>query len=79
MRIIVVESGGGKLDLWQRYQRNVADDYAALFGRPAPRVGTLALMVDSNDTRAAAEALIGDLVFSRRSGERAEIPSIVLR
>jgi len=79
VRIIVVESGGGKLDLWQRYQRNVADDYAALFGRPAPRVGTLALMVDSNDTRGAAEALIGDLVFSRRSGERAEIPSIVLR
>jgi len=79
VRIVVVESGGDKLDLWQRYQRNVADDYAALFGRPAPRVGTLALMVDSNDTRGAAEALIGDLVFSRRAGERAEIPSIVLR
>lgn len=79
VRIIVVESGGSKLDLWQRYQRNVADDYAALFGRPAPRVGTLALMVDSNDTRAAAETLMADLVFSRKPGERAEIPSIVLR
>lgn len=79
VRIIVVESGGGKLDTWQRYQRNVADDYAAIFGHPAPLVGTVALMVDSNDTRAAAEALIGDLIFSRTSGGRAEIPSIVLR
>jgi hypothetical protein len=79
VRIIVVESGRGRMDSWQRYQRNVAEDYAALFGRPAPRVGKLAIMVDSNDTRAEAEALIGDLIFSRTSGGRAEIPTIVLR
>jgi hypothetical protein len=36
-------------------------------------------MVDANDTRAEAEALFGDLVFSRTSPGRAEIPSIVLR
>jgi hypothetical protein len=79
VRIIVVESGRGKLDTWQRYQRNVAEDYAAIFGRPPPRVGKLALMVDSNDTRDEAEALIGELIFSRTPGGRAEIPSIVLR
>jgi len=79
VRIIVVESGRDRMDTWQRYQRNVAEDYAALFGRPAPRVGKLAIMVDSNDTRAEAEALIGDLIFSRTSGGRAEIPTIVLR
>jgi hypothetical protein len=79
VRIIVVESGRGNLDAWQRYHRNVAEDYRALFGRPAPRVGTLAVMVDANDTRAEAEALFGDLVFSRTSPGRAEIPSIVLR
>lgn len=79
VRIIVVESGRGNLDTWQRYERNVAEDYAAIFGRPAPRVGKLALMVDSNDTRSEAEALIGDLIFSRTPGGRAEIPSIVLR
>jgi hypothetical protein len=70
VRIIVVESGRGRMDSWQRYQRNVAEDYAALFGHPAPRVGKLAVMVDSNDTRAEAEALIGDLIFSRTSGGR---------
>jgi hypothetical protein len=79
VRIVVVESGQAALDRWQRYQRNVAEDYAALFGRPAPRVGKVALMVDSNDTRAEAEALMGDLFFSPTSAGRAEIPSIVLR
>jgi hypothetical protein len=79
VRIIVVDSGRGNVDRWQRYQRNVAEDYAAVFGRPAPRVGKVAVMIDSNDTRSEAEALIGDLIFSRTSGGRAEIPSIVLR
>jgi hypothetical protein len=79
VRVIVVESGRGRLDTWQAYQRNVAEDYAALFGRPVPRVGKVALMVDSNDTRAEAEALFGELVFGRTLGGRAEIPSIVLR
>lgn len=79
VRIVVVESGRTALDRWQRYQRNVADDYVALFGKPAPRVGKVALMVDSNDTRADAEAFVGDLFFSRTAGGRAEIPSIVLR
>jgi hypothetical protein len=79
VRIVVVESGPTGLERWHRYQRNVAEDYVALFGKPAPRVGKVALMVDSNDTRAEAEALMGDLFFSPTSGGRAEIPSIVLR
>lgn len=79
VRIVVVESGRTALDRWQRYQRNVADDYLALFGKPAPRVGKVAVMVDSNDTRAEAEAFVGDIFFSQTSGGRAEIPSIVLR
>jgi hypothetical protein len=79
VRIVVVESGRANLDRWQRQQRNVADDYAVAFGRPAPRVGKVAIMVDSNDTRGEAEALIGDLAFSRTLRGRAEIPSIVLR
>jgi len=79
VRIVVVESGRTALDRWQRYQRNVAEDYVALFGKPAPRVGKVAVMVDSNDTRAEAEAFVGDIFFSQTSGGRAEIPSIVLR
>ena len=65
VKIIVVESGGARLGTWQRVWRNVATDYVAAFGRSAPRVGAIAVMIDSNDTGSTAEATIGDLVFAR--------------
>lgn len=65
VRIIVAESGSRALGQWQRQRRNVHDDYVALFGRRPPRVGTIAVMIDTNDTGGTAEALIGNLEFSR--------------
>ncbi len=65
VRIIVVESGAGRLDSWVRETRNVAEDYQALFGRQPPRVGKVALMTDSNDTKSAAEVLFSALTFSK--------------
>jgi hypothetical protein len=78
VRILVVESGASRLDSWQRQERNVAADYAALFGRQPPRVGQVALMIDSNDTRSDAEAFFGEIVFSR-TAERTETPTSMLR
>jgi Protein of unknown function (DUF3047) len=77
--IIVVESGSGRLNEWRTYERNVAADYAALFGRQPPRVGKVAVMVDTNDTRGEADVLFGDLTFARTPQGRTEIPSRVLR
>ena len=65
VRIIVVASGSVGLGAWQHYQRNVAEDYRALFRRRPPRVGTVALMIDTNDTGTIAEATIGQLIFAR--------------
>jgi len=79
VRIVVVESGPARLNEWLTYERNVATDYVALFGRQPPRVGKLAVMVDSNDTRGEAEALFGDLVFARTRQGSVEIPTPVLR
>ena len=79
VKIVVVESGPARLNEWLAYERNVADDYAALFGRRPPRVGKLAIMIDSNDTRAEAEALFGDLTFARTAQTRAEFQTRVLR
>ena len=80
VRIVVVESGPERLDRWLRQRRNVAEDYQALFGRPAPRAGKLGLMIDSNDTRSEAEALFGDLAFSPRdASSHIEIPTTMLR
>lgn len=65
VKLIVVESGSGNLGQWVQYQRNVLDDYVALFGKKPPRVGKIALMIDSNDTGSAAEALWGSVAFER--------------
>ena len=79
VRIIVVESGSAKLDAWQRHVRNVAADYQALFGRQPPRMGKVALMIDTDDTRGEAEALFGDLTFFRPGVASMEIPITMLR
>jgi hypothetical protein len=71
VKIVVVESGSAHRGAWQRQRRNVAADYQALFRRPPPRVGAIALMIDANDTGSSAEATIGDLVFER-AGARKE-------
>ena len=79
VKIIVVESGRGQADTWRVERRDLAKDYADLFGRPAPRVGQVAVMIDTNDTRGTAEALIGDLIFSRTRAESMESPTSMLR
>ena len=65
VRIIVVASGATGLGAWQHYQRNVDEDYRALFGRRPPRVGTIAFMIDTNDTGTIAETTMGQIVFAR--------------
>jgi len=79
VKIIVVESGMSARETWRVQERHVAKDYQALFGRPAPRVGQVALMIDTDDTKSAAEALIGGLVFARSPVENVEIPTSMLR
>jgi hypothetical protein len=80
VRIVVMQSGSARRDTWVREQRNVAEDYRTLFGRQPPRVGKVALMIDSNDTRSEAEALFGDLTFARPGApQRTEIPTLMLR
>jgi hypothetical protein len=65
VRIVVLESGPARLARWVQERRDVAEDYRTLFGGTPPRVGKVAVMIDSNDTRSEAEALFGDLTFSR--------------
>lgn len=76
VRSIVVESGYDRLGFWVREERDVYRDYVALFGREPARVGKVAVMTDSNDTRSQSEALIDDLVFFRRPSRNAGISSI---
>jgi hypothetical protein len=65
VKLVVVESGAQHVGAWRQYERNVLEDYVALFGRKPPRVGKVALMIDSNDTRSDAETLVASLGFVR--------------
>jgi hypothetical protein len=79
VKIIVVASGRAHAETWRVEHRDVARDYAALFGRTAPRVGQVAVMIDTDDTKGVAESLIGDLIFARTRAESMEIPTSMLR
>jgi hypothetical protein len=80
VKIIVVESGPARLGSWERQRRNVAADYEMLFRRPPPRVGAIAVMIDTNDTGSTAEATIGDLMFLREGAtESSKTPTSMLR
>jgi hypothetical protein len=79
VKIIVVASGWSQVETWRTEERDVARDYAALFGRQAPRVGQVAVMIDTNDTLTTAEALIGDLIFSKTRSESMESATSMLR
>jgi hypothetical protein len=65
VRIIVLESGPAGLGAWRPQMRNVVKDYVELFGRQPSRIGSLAVMVDTNDTASTAESWIAALAFSR--------------
>jgi hypothetical protein len=79
VRILVVESGEDRLGTWTQHRRNVLEDYRSLFGGEAPRVGGVALMIDADDTRGQAEALIAGLAFVRAAAEHSKMPTPVLR
>jgi hypothetical protein len=79
VRFVVVESGPDRVGTWQRQLRNVAEDYQALFGRQPPRVGKVAIMIDADATRSEAEALFGELTFSRTPPRNVERRASMLR
>ena len=60
-RYIVLESGPEKLGQWIEEERNVYEDYIALFGDEPPRAGGITLMIDSDDTESRAESFFDDI------------------
>jgi Protein of unknown function (DUF3047) len=65
---VVTRSGMQELGRWVTEERNVGEDYHTVFGEPAPAPGAVALSIDTNDTRSAAEALFGRIAFDGPRG-----------
>jgi hypothetical protein len=74
VRMIVVESGAEHVGEWLMQRRNVAEDFHALFGAPAPHVTGIAISADTDNTGEAVTAWFGDLQFLEHFEKRREVP-----
>ncbi len=70
VQMFVTESGTNKLGLWVTEERNVYDDYVFAFGEEPPMISGVAIMTDTDNTKEAAIAYFGDIVFEKVRSER---------
>lgn len=63
MRTIVLQSGNTRAGHWQVQRRDLAADYLAAFGRPAPRITGIALSADTDNTGGHVQAWFGDVTL----------------
>ncbi len=68
VHFFVLRSGPAQLNQWLTERRNVYEDYRKVFGEDPEDPRAIALSIDTNDTRSVAEALIGSIIFTNRSG-----------
>lgn len=64
IRTIVLQSGDTHAGTWQPQRRDLAADFRAAFGRPAPRVTGIALASDTDNTHGHVKAWFGDLTLT---------------
>ena len=60
---VIMRSGSAALGRWLPERRNVLADYRRIYGGTPDPVRLVALSIDTNDTRSAAEAYIGPIAF----------------
>lgn len=66
IKVIVLRSGKQQLGEWVQERRNVAEDYVRLFGQgPLPKVGRVAIWINTQHTKSTAQATFADLRFLR--------------
>lgn len=66
IKMIVAGSGRKDLDRWHEERVNVLEDYRRAFGEEPPRVRSVGIMSDSDNTGGKAVAYFGDIRFARR-------------
>lgn len=63
VKMIVVESGNKKLNLWMEEERNIYKDYISAFGKNPPLISGVGIMTDSDNTGESAISFYGDILF----------------
>jgi hypothetical protein len=72
VKMIVVESGGEKLNRWISEERDVYEDYKRIFGGEPPLISGVAIMTDTDNTEESATAYYGDIRFVKERGKLQE-------
>jgi DUF3047 family protein len=63
---VVVRSGDADRGRWIVEQRNVFDDYKAIYGEePSEKVGGVSISINSQNTRSRAESFFGETLFRK--------------
>lgn len=61
IKMIVLQTGDSHARQWQTQHRDLAADFRAAFGRPAPHVSGVALSADTDNTGGHVNAWFGDV------------------
>ena len=75
IKMVVAESGRGKLGKWQEQSRNVYEDFRRAFGEPPGRITSIGIMTDTDNTGENAHAYYGDIVFKQAAPPRTAVGS----
>jgi Protein of unknown function (DUF3047) len=63
---VVVRSGDADRGRWIVEQRNIFDDYKAIYGEePSEKVGGVSISINSQNTRSRAESFFGEILFRK--------------
>src|SRR6185369_12642235 len=62
--MIAVDAGDELAGNWTFHKRNIAEDYRAVFGEEAPKVGAIAIMTDSDNTHETSVGYYGDIIVA---------------
>ena len=63
IRVVVVESGEGRVGQWLKYRRNVFDDYRRAFGEEPADIVAVGVLTDSDNTQQVARSYYGDITL----------------
>ena len=64
-RLIVLESGLDKINMWVMEKRNIYEDYKSLFGQDPPEANLISIYINSQHTKSRAESYFREIYFSK--------------
>jgi hypothetical protein len=72
--VVVLRDDTDAMRVWHEESRDVAQDYRAVFGVPAPPLVGIAVMTDADDTGSAAVAVYADLQLRSEPDVASRVP-----